>query len=122
LYLRIQSWIFLKKRTQGLPWRSVFVTGRFQVGFVQYLSEIALQCDFVLFMLHDASHSGTRATYQNDLFSHGLNCSCNNFLNFYFLPFLSFLSSSDDDIETISLSEVLSKGSSGFPDPQEVSL
>lgn len=33
-----------------------------------------------------------------------------------------FLSFSDDDIETISLSEAPRNGSNDFPDPQEVSL
>ena len=38
---------------------------------------------------------------------------------FFFFSFLSFL---DDDIETISLSEVSRNGSNDFPEPQEVSL
>ena len=42
------------------------------------------------------------------------------FLSFIFFLF-SFVSFSDDDIETISLSDVSKNGSSDFPYPQEVS-
>lgn len=40
---------------------------------------------------------------------------------FIFLPFFVSFFFLDDDIETISLSEVSRKGSNDFPDPQEVS-
>lgn len=70
---------------------------------------------FTLVLLRPLKQPIKRLLLAMDQFAHVI-------ISFFYFHLFSFLSFSDDDIETISLSEVPRNGSSDFPDPQEVSL